>query len=134
MDTAVSAKPHGIGALCQGAGPAAPGQAHQPEGRLGRRESQPGAQRAVAESALDVQSEGEQEAGVDGHHRRDPEDGEADARVAQHAWRDQRGSLDPHPAVVYNSRYDILGTNPAYRQLFLIPTTVRTGVPNVHGG
>ncbi|MPY60425.1 helix-turn-helix transcriptional regulator [Streptomyces spongiae] len=40
-------------------------------------------------------------------------------------------ALDPHPAVVYNSRYDVLATNPAYRQLFLIPAPVRTGVPNV---
>ncbi|MEW2395982.1 helix-turn-helix transcriptional regulator [Streptomyces sp. NPDC046862] len=40
-------------------------------------------------------------------------------------------ALDPQPAVVYNSRYDILATNPAYRQLFLIRPTVRTGVPNV---
>ncbi|MEV6400447.1 helix-turn-helix transcriptional regulator [Streptomyces sp. NPDC051907] len=27
-------------------------------------------------------------------------------------------ALDPHPAVVYNARYDILATNPAYRDLF----------------
>ncbi|MFE9834732.1 helix-turn-helix transcriptional regulator [Streptomyces sp. NPDC005551] len=40
-------------------------------------------------------------------------------------------ALDPHPAVVYNSRYDVLATNPAYRDLFLVPTTSQFGVPNV---
>ncbi|MFB7335278.1 helix-turn-helix domain-containing protein [Streptomyces adustus] len=40
-------------------------------------------------------------------------------------------ALDPLPAVVYNSRYDVLATNPAYRDLFLVPETVRIGVPNV---
>ncbi|MCI3269713.1 helix-turn-helix transcriptional regulator [Streptomyces cylindrosporus] len=39
--------------------------------------------------------------------------------------------LDPLPAVVYNSRYDILATNPAYRDLFMVPATLRIGVPNV---
>ncbi|MET9380503.1 helix-turn-helix transcriptional regulator [Streptomyces sp. NPDC002928] len=40
-------------------------------------------------------------------------------------------ALDPLPAVVYNSRYDILATNPAYRDLFMVPETLRIGVPNV---
>ncbi|QDQ16315.1 helix-turn-helix transcriptional regulator [Streptomyces spectabilis] len=40
-------------------------------------------------------------------------------------------ALDPHPAVVYNTRYDILATNPAYRDLFLVPETEAIGVPNV---
>ncbi|MFG2945802.1 helix-turn-helix transcriptional regulator [Streptomyces adustus] len=40
-------------------------------------------------------------------------------------------ALDPLPAAVYNSRYDVLATNPAYRDLFLVPETVRIGVPNV---
>ncbi|MER7836341.1 helix-turn-helix transcriptional regulator [Streptomyces sp. NPDC096040] len=40
-------------------------------------------------------------------------------------------ALDPLPAVVYTSRYDVLATNAAYRDLFLIPETVRIGVPNV---
>lgn len=39
-------------------------------------------------------------------------------------------ALDPLPAVVYNSRYDILATNPGYRDLFLIPEIVAIGVPN----
>ncbi|NGO09743.1 helix-turn-helix domain-containing protein [Streptomyces sp. HC44] len=32
-------------------------------------------------------------------------------------------ALDPQPAVVYNTRYDILATNPAYRDLFFIQQT-----------
>ncbi|WP_369379044.1 helix-turn-helix transcriptional regulator [Streptomyces sp. cg36] len=40
-------------------------------------------------------------------------------------------ALDPHPAVVYNGRYDILATNPAYRDLFDIPEIRATGVRNV---
>jgi len=40
-------------------------------------------------------------------------------------------ALDPHPAVVYNSRFDVLATNPAYGDLFLVPTTLQIGVPNV---
>ncbi|MEU6240878.1 helix-turn-helix transcriptional regulator [Streptomyces sp. NPDC047024] len=40
-------------------------------------------------------------------------------------------AVDPLPAAVYNSRYDILATNPAYRDLFLVPRTVRAAVPNV---
>ncbi|MET8947763.1 helix-turn-helix transcriptional regulator [Streptomyces sp. NPDC004542] len=40
-------------------------------------------------------------------------------------------ALDPLPAAVYNSRYDVLATNPAYRDLFLVPDTLRLGVPNV---
>ena len=39
-------------------------------------------------------------------------------------------ALDPLPAVVYNSRYDILATNPGYRDLFLIPEIVDIGVAN----
>ncbi|MEU6590955.1 helix-turn-helix transcriptional regulator [Streptomyces sp. NPDC046881] len=40
-------------------------------------------------------------------------------------------ALDPMLAVVYNSRYDVLATNAAYRDLFLVPETVRIGLPNV---
>ncbi|WP_405851055.1 MULTISPECIES: helix-turn-helix transcriptional regulator [unclassified Streptomyces] len=40
-------------------------------------------------------------------------------------------ALDPHPAVVYNTRYDILATNPAYRDLFAVPEIVGTGIRNV---
>ncbi|MFG2646957.1 helix-turn-helix transcriptional regulator [Streptomyces sp. NPDC048436] len=47
-------------------------------------------------------------------------------------------ALDPHPAVVYNARYDILATNPAYRDLFFVPQIeslgpqiAALGVPNV---
>ncbi|MGW3087652.1 helix-turn-helix transcriptional regulator [Streptomyces sp. NPDC001108] len=36
-------------------------------------------------------------------------------------------ALDPHPAVVYNSRYDVLATNPAYLDLFAVPETVAIG-------
>ncbi|MFC3578081.1 helix-turn-helix transcriptional regulator [Streptomyces yaanensis] len=39
-------------------------------------------------------------------------------------------TLDPHPAVVYNSRYDILATNPAYSHLFRVPAIRDIGVPN----
>ncbi|WP_053849611.1 helix-turn-helix transcriptional regulator [Streptomyces sp. NRRL B-24085] len=39
-------------------------------------------------------------------------------------------ALDPLPAVVYNSRYDILATNAGYRDLFLIPEIVDIGVAN----
>ncbi|MGV2917911.1 helix-turn-helix transcriptional regulator [Streptomyces alfalfae] len=40
-------------------------------------------------------------------------------------------AMDPLPAVVYNARYDILATNPAYRDLFLIPRSAEAGAPNV---
>ncbi|MET9089485.1 helix-turn-helix transcriptional regulator [Streptomyces sp. NPDC004237] len=40
-------------------------------------------------------------------------------------------ALDPLLAVVYTSRYDVLAMNSAYRDLFLVPETVRIGVPNV---
>ncbi|MFJ9814787.1 helix-turn-helix transcriptional regulator [Streptomyces sp. NPDC101151] len=40
-------------------------------------------------------------------------------------------ALSPLLAVVYNARYDVLATNPAYRDLFVVPETVRIGVPNV---
>ncbi|MGW7067558.1 helix-turn-helix transcriptional regulator [Streptomyces sp. NPDC054855] len=40
-------------------------------------------------------------------------------------------ALDPHPAVVYNARYDILATNPAYRDLFFVPQLASLGTPNV---
>ncbi|WP_327367382.1 helix-turn-helix transcriptional regulator [Streptomyces sp. NBC_01217] len=40
-------------------------------------------------------------------------------------------ALDPHPAVVYNTRYDILATNPAYRDLFGIRDTGEPGIRNV---
>ncbi|WP_440581973.1 helix-turn-helix transcriptional regulator [Streptomyces flavofungini] len=40
-------------------------------------------------------------------------------------------AMDPLPAVVYNARYDILATNPAYRDLFSLPREDGAGVPNV---
>ncbi|MFE0102966.1 helix-turn-helix transcriptional regulator [Streptomyces sp. NPDC059009] len=40
-------------------------------------------------------------------------------------------ALDPHPAVVYNTRYDVLATNPAYRDLFAVQPAELMGVPNV---
>ncbi|WP_225882107.1 helix-turn-helix transcriptional regulator [Streptomyces aureocirculatus] len=40
-------------------------------------------------------------------------------------------ALDPHPAAVYNSRYDILATNAAYRHLFVVPEVAAIGVANV---
>jgi transcriptional regulator with XRE-family HTH domain len=42
-------------------------------------------------------------------------------------------ALDPMLAVVYNARYDVLATNAAYRDLFLVPLTgaAGTGLPNV---
>lgn len=40
-------------------------------------------------------------------------------------------ALDPHPAVVYNARYDILATNPAYRDLFDVPQMRDAAVQNV---
>ncbi|MFF7068267.1 helix-turn-helix transcriptional regulator [Streptomyces pseudovenezuelae] len=39
-------------------------------------------------------------------------------------------ALAPLPAVVYNSRYDILATNTGYRDLFLIPEILGIGVAN----
>ncbi len=36
-------------------------------------------------------------------------------------------ALDPSPAVVYNARYDILATNPAYRDVFFVPETRPAG-------
>ncbi|MFC8435382.1 helix-turn-helix transcriptional regulator [Streptomyces sp. NPDC057253] len=39
-------------------------------------------------------------------------------------------ALDPLPAVVYNSRYDILATNQGYRQLFLTREIAAIGIPN----
>ncbi|MBY8841063.1 helix-turn-helix transcriptional regulator [Streptomyces sp. SP2-10] len=40
-------------------------------------------------------------------------------------------ALDPLLAVVYNSRYDVLANNAAYRDLFLVPEAPDTGLPNV---
>lgn len=40
-------------------------------------------------------------------------------------------ALDPRPAVVYNARYDILATNPAYRELFELDSPKAHGVGNV---
>ncbi|TRV81863.1 helix-turn-helix domain-containing protein [Streptomyces sp. 130] len=39
-------------------------------------------------------------------------------------------ALDPLPAVVYNARYDVLATNPGYRDLFGIPVMRGTRVRN----
>ncbi|MFI6038877.1 helix-turn-helix transcriptional regulator [Streptomyces sp. NPDC051315] len=43
-----------------------------------------------------------------------------------------RGIIDalvPRPAVVYNSRYDILAANPVYRDLFITPARPSSGAP-----
>lgn len=40
-------------------------------------------------------------------------------------------ALDPHPAAVYNARYDVLATNPAYLDLFGIPLMDESRVRNV---
>ncbi|MFF9766047.1 helix-turn-helix transcriptional regulator [Streptomyces sp. NPDC014636] len=40
-------------------------------------------------------------------------------------------ALDPLLAVVYNPRYDVLAANAAYQDLFLVPQTLGTGLPNV---
>ncbi|TPQ20115.1 helix-turn-helix transcriptional regulator [Streptomyces sporangiiformans] len=42
-------------------------------------------------------------------------------------------ALDPHPAVVYNGRFDILATNPAYRDVFSVSLT-RPRTPGGGGG
>ncbi|WP_316740067.1 helix-turn-helix transcriptional regulator [Streptomyces sp. MK7] len=39
-------------------------------------------------------------------------------------------ALDPHPAAVYNARYDILATNAAFRDLFQVPRMSEDSVPN----
>ncbi|MFF4346688.1 helix-turn-helix transcriptional regulator [Streptomyces sp. NPDC001530] len=39
-------------------------------------------------------------------------------------------ALDPHPAVVYNARFDILATNRAYRDVFFTSRTLNTRVYN----
>lgn len=39
-------------------------------------------------------------------------------------------ALDPRPAAVYNSRFDILATNPPYRDLFFVSQTIHIGVSN----
>ncbi|MFF8842900.1 helix-turn-helix transcriptional regulator [Streptomyces sp. NPDC015127] len=40
-------------------------------------------------------------------------------------------ALDPHPAVVYNARYDVLATNRAYRVLFALHDPGALGMRNV---
>ncbi|MEV8564686.1 helix-turn-helix transcriptional regulator [Streptomyces sp. NPDC051322] len=40
-------------------------------------------------------------------------------------------ALDPHPAVVYNAMYDIIATNPAYRDFFDTPLLRASGVSNI---
>jgi transcriptional regulator with XRE-family HTH domain len=58
-----------------------------------------------------------------------------DREAAAHRVSDEvRGivdALDPHPAVVYNARYDILAANAAYLDLFDLPALRRIGVRNV---
>ncbi|MFF1835749.1 helix-turn-helix transcriptional regulator [Streptomyces sp. NPDC058231] len=43
-------------------------------------------------------------------------------------------ALDPHPAVVYNARYDVLATNAAYLDLFNLPEMAQSGILNVLWG
>ncbi|MFE0331883.1 helix-turn-helix transcriptional regulator [Streptomyces sp. NPDC003753] len=50
-------------------------------------------------------------------------------RVGQDV-QDVIDALDPRPAVVYNSRYDVLATNAAYGDLFRIPRTPDIGAAN----
>lgn len=40
-------------------------------------------------------------------------------------------ALHPHPAVIYNGRYDVLATNGAYRTLFMTPGHELFGIRNV---
>ncbi|MEU6219214.1 helix-turn-helix transcriptional regulator [Streptomyces sp. NPDC047022] len=40
-------------------------------------------------------------------------------------------ALDPHPAAVYNSRYDVLATNAPFRDLLAVPKTLEIGMSNV---
>ncbi|MEU9476490.1 helix-turn-helix transcriptional regulator [Streptomyces sp. NPDC048191] len=40
-------------------------------------------------------------------------------------------ALNPLLAVVYNARYDVLATNAAYRDLFVVPEALGIGLPNV---
>lgn len=58
-----------------------------------------------------------------------------DREVAAHRVSDEVRSiidgLDPHPAVVYNARYDILAANAAYLDLFDLPALREIGVHNV---
>ena len=57
----------------------------------------------------------------------------APERLAQETGPEVQGiidALDPLPAVVYNSRYDILATNQGYRDLFLIREVVEIGMSN----
>lgn len=56
---------------------------------------------------------------------------EASARAVGAEVQGIIDAMDPRPAVVYNARYDILATNPAYRDLFLLPQAPGLGVPNV---
>ncbi|MER5467470.1 helix-turn-helix transcriptional regulator [Streptomyces sp. NPDC002935] len=39
-------------------------------------------------------------------------------------------AVDPHPAVVYNARFDILATNCAYREVFFTPESLNSGMDN----
>lgn len=40
-------------------------------------------------------------------------------------------ALDPHPAVVHGTGYDVLATNAAYRHRFTVPAITATGIRNV---
>ncbi|MFF2845779.1 helix-turn-helix transcriptional regulator [Streptomyces sp. NPDC058001] len=57
-------------------------------------------------------------------------DREVGARTAGPEIQGIIDALDPHPAVVYSARYDILATNAAYRDLFFVPRTLEIGIPN----
>ncbi|MFD7325690.1 helix-turn-helix transcriptional regulator [Streptomyces sp. NPDC059875] len=59
---------------------------------------------------------------------------ERGAKAAETVSPEIQGILDalvPHPAVVYNSRYDVLATNSMYRTLFSAPESTSLGVRNV---
>lgn len=58
-------------------------------------------------------------------------DREADASTVGAEVRGIVAALDPHPAVVYNARYDILTANAAYRDLFDLKVLRDIGVRNV---
>ncbi|MFG2769126.1 helix-turn-helix transcriptional regulator [Streptomyces sp. NPDC048350] len=60
-----------------------------------------------------------------------PDQGTEDVDVVSPEIQGILDALAPHPAVVYNSRYDVLATNSTYRLLFSVPEAPSPGVRNV---
>lgn len=60
-----------------------------------------------------------------------PDHGTEDVDVVSPEIQGILDALVPHPAVVYNSRYDVLATNSTYRMLFDAPETTPADVRNV---